>query len=108
MWSFKTLFDWECFGFYEIFLRRTVIILVEVDAVGAMDLQDVEPVDVEYAFVPLIMPVLIDVIGQITATHIACNHSSSDCTTKAPGHQDRVTLDNRMGKSNAVCQPVAE
>ena len=41
-------------------------------------------------------------------THGACNHDSRACTTKAPGHHDNATMDNRMGGSNAFCQPVAE
>ena len=41
-------------------------------------------------------------------THGACNHISADCTSKAPGHEDLATLNNRMGGSNAFCQPVTE
>ena len=41
-------------------------------------------------------------------SHGACNHDSRDCTTPAPGHQNTATLDNRMGGSNAFCQPVVE
>ena len=41
-------------------------------------------------------------------THGACNHNSGACTTKAPGHQDNATMDNRMGGSNAFCQAAAE
>ena len=36
-------------------------------------------------------------------THGACNHASADCSSKAPGHQDVATMENRMGGSNAFC-----
>ena len=39
-------------------------------------------------------------------THGACNHASSECNRKAPGHRNTATLTNRMGGSNAFCQPV--
>ena len=41
-------------------------------------------------------------------THGACNHTSAECNKKAPGHRDTATLANRMGGSNAFCQPVAQ
>ena len=41
-------------------------------------------------------------------THGACNHTSADCNRKAPGHRNTATLANRMGGSNAFCQPAAE
>ena len=36
-------------------------------------------------------------------THGGCNHCSSKCSRKAPGHRDEATFDNRMGGSNAFC-----
>ena len=36
-------------------------------------------------------------------THGACSHQSVQCNSKAPGHQDAATLENRMGGSNAFC-----
>ena len=30
-------------------------------------------------------------------THGACNHTSSECNRKAPGHKNTATLTNRMG-----------
>ena len=41
-------------------------------------------------------------------THGACNHASSACNRKAPGHRNNATQANRMGGSNAFCQPAAE
>ena len=38
-------------------------------------------------------------------THGAWNHTSEKCQHKAPGHQDAATFANRMGGSNAFCQP---
>ena len=36
-------------------------------------------------------------------THGACGHTSGQCISKAPGHQDTATMENRMGGSNAFC-----
>ena len=36
-------------------------------------------------------------------THGACNHTSSECNRKAPGHKNMATIPNRMGGSNAFC-----
>ena len=38
-------------------------------------------------------------------THGAWNHNSDKCQHKAPGHQYTATFANRMGGSNAFCQP---
>ena len=38
-------------------------------------------------------------------THGACGHESNQCNAKAHGHQDNATLENRMGGSNAFCNP---
>ena len=40
-------------------------------------------------------------------THGGCNHSSADCTFKAPGHQDAATFAQHMGGSNVHCAPAA-
>ena len=40
-------------------------------------------------------------------THGRCNHNSSECTKKAADHNDAAIMNNRLGGSNAVCQPVA-
>ena len=40
-------------------------------------------------------------------THGACNHRSSACNKKAPGHKDNATLPHRMGGSNAFCNTAA-
>ena len=32
-------------------------------------------------------------------THVACNHNSPECRTKADGHQDSATFQNRKGSS---------
>ena len=32
-------------------------------------------------------------------THGACNHDSPDCRSKAEGHKDEATFQNRMGGS---------
>ena len=39
-------------------------------------------------------------------THGACNHNSSECNRKAPGHRNNATLANRRGGSNAFCGQV--
>ena len=39
-------------------------------------------------------------------TYGGCAHNSGACTRKASGHQDNATFANRMGGSNAFCQPV--
>ena len=39
-------------------------------------------------------------------THGGCNHNSPECTRKAAGHKDGATMQNRLGGSNAFCQPV--
>ena len=36
-------------------------------------------------------------------THGGCGHDSAVCRTKASGHQDAATFENRMGGSNAYC-----
>ena len=36
-------------------------------------------------------------------THGACNHASTNCASKARGHEDQATITNRMGGSNAFC-----
>ena len=36
-------------------------------------------------------------------THGGCNHSSTDCNRRAPGHRSNATFANRMGGSNAFC-----
>ena len=36
-------------------------------------------------------------------THGGCGHLGSGCKSKAPGHKDEATFDNRMGGSNAYC-----
>ena len=41
-------------------------------------------------------------------THGACNHSSSECNRKAPGHKNTSTRANRMGGSNAFCHETAD
>ena len=41
--------------------------------------------------------------GKYCWTHGACNHDSSQCLAKAPGHKDSATLDNCMSGSNAFC-----
>ena len=41
-------------------------------------------------------------------THGACNHTSSDCNRKAPGHRNTATLTNRMGGSNVFCEQVSD
>ena len=33
-------------------------------------------------------------------THGLCHHHSKDCRTKADGHKDNATLDNRIGGSS--------
>ena len=38
-------------------------------------------------------------------THGATSHDSAQCRTKAQGHQDAATFNNRMGGSNAFCPP---
>ena len=38
-------------------------------------------------------------------THGGCGHISSGCQSKAPGHQDDATFQNRMGGFNAYCPP---
>ena len=38
-------------------------------------------------------------------THGAWNHTSEKCQHKAPGHQDTAPFADRMGGSNAFCQP---
>ena len=43
--------------------------------------------------------------SQYCHTHGASNHTSRDCNKKAPGHRNTATLANRMGGSNAFCQP---
>ena len=37
-------------------------------------------------------------------THGACNHASSECNRKAPGHRNNATFQRKMGGSNAFCQ----
>ena len=37
-------------------------------------------------------------------THGGCNHFGKDCKTKAPGHKDDATLENKMGGSKAYCK----
>ena len=37
--------------------------------------------------------------SQYCWTHGLCHHASKDCCTKAEGHKDDATLDNRMGGS---------
>ena len=39
-------------------------------------------------------------------THGACNHKSSECNRKAPGHKNNATRENRRGGSNAFCGQV--
>ena len=41
------------------------------------------------------------------STHGGCNHTSPDCTRQAPGHNNSATRENRLGGSNAFCQPIA-
>ena len=41
-------------------------------------------------------------------THGACNHTSSECNRKAPGHKNTATMTNRMGGSNAFCEPTPD
>ena len=43
------------------------------------------------------------VTTQYCWTHGGCNHVSKDCRTKAAGHCDDATFENRMGGSNAYC-----
>jgi hypothetical protein len=38
-------------------------------------------------------------------THGGCNHTSGECTRKAPGHEDTATMTNKLGGSNAFCTP---
>ena len=45
------------------------------------------------------------VTNQYCWTHGGCNHSSGQCSRKAPGHQDGATFENHMGGSNAFCPP---
>ena len=47
------------------------------------------------------------ITDQYCHTHGGCNHISGDCTRKAVGHKDAATMQNRLGGSNAFCQPVA-
>ena len=41
-------------------------------------------------------------------THGGCNHISGDCTIPAQGHNKTAMMENRLGGSNAVCQPCQE
>ena len=36
-------------------------------------------------------------------THGGCNHYSSECNRRAPGHKTNATFTDRMGGSNAFC-----
>ena len=36
-------------------------------------------------------------------THGGCNHEGKDCTTKALGHKDEATKENKLGGSKAFC-----
>ena len=45
------------------------------------------------------------VTDQYCWTHGGCNHTSAQCSRKAPGHQDNATFENRMGGSCAFCPP---
>ena len=38
-------------------------------------------------------------------THGWCAHSGMDCNSKAEGHQDEATLENKMGGSTKNCVP---
>ena len=37
-------------------------------------------------------------------THGGSNHLGKDCRTKAPGHKDAATFDDKMGGSKAYCR----
>ena len=37
-------------------------------------------------------------------THGACNHDSSECTRRAPGHKADATKANKKGGSKAFCE----
>ena len=39
-------------------------------------------------------------------THGGCNHSSSECNRRAPGHRTNAIFANRMDGSNAFCTQV--
>ena len=41
-------------------------------------------------------------------THGACKYKSADCRSKVGGHNNTVTLANRMSSSNAICTPAAQ
>ena len=49
----------------------------------------------------------LHIIDQYCYTHGGCNHISRDSPKKAAGHNDAATIQNRLGGSNAFCQPVA-
>ena len=40
-------------------------------------------------------------------SHGACAHTSSNCRSKCPGHQDNASFNNKMGGSTAYCPPAS-
>ena len=44
---------------------------------------------------------------QYCHTHGTCNHASSECNRKTPGHKNKATFPRRMGGSNDFCQAAA-
>ena len=46
-------------------------------------------------------------INKYCWTHGRCNHTSSSCESKAPGHKNEATMENKMGGSTYGCLPTS-
>ena len=46
-------------------------------------------------------------INKYCWTHGRCNHTSNSCESKAPGHQNEATMENKIGGSTYGCIPAS-